>query len=129
MEITFNYEGQNLISQCQDIKEKIQDIFHNIKNEVDLNSLIFLYNGNSIEGNLSVSKIINSNDSQRNKMTILVIGKKEENANSCLIHSKDIICPKCGEAAKIDLVEYKILIQCKNKHNIGNIFLNEYEKT
>lgn len=129
MEITFNYNGEELKTICNDTKQKIQDIFHNLKNEVDIKSILFLYSGKPIEGNLSVTKIVNKTDSQRNKMTILVSDKNDENEKPCWINSKDIICPKCGEAAKLDINEYKIILQCRNGHNRGNILLDEYENT
>ena len=76
-----------------------------------------------------MTKFINKTDSQRNKMTILVTDKKDDNEKPYWINSKDIICPKCGEAAKFGISEYKIFLQCRNGHNRGNILLNEYEKT
>ena len=44
-----------------------------------------------------------------------------------IIKPKDISCPKCGDIAKIKIVDYKILLQCKNGHNRGNILLDEYK--
>ena len=128
MEIIFNFYGIDISHQSTDIKVAIKDIFHNCRNNVDINTLIFLYSGQKIDGNLSISKIINNTDLERNKMNILVLDKKDE-LNSLLIKSKDIICPKCKEYAKIDISDYKILLQCKNGHTSDNIFLNEYENT
>ena len=128
MEIKFNYLGEDISYQCNDTKETVNTIFQKIKSDVDLNSVIFLYSANQIEGNISLSKIINKNDLQRNKMNIIVM-EKENEPDSVMIQSKDIICPKCGESAKFDITEYKIFLQCKNKHNLGNIFLNDFEKT
>ena len=127
MEITFIFKGDDKICQCNDTKEKVGDIFHNFMKNIDINSIVFLYSGHPIDGNLSISKIINNHDLERKKISILVIEKNSE-SNSCLVDSKDIICPKCGESAALDIEDYKILFQCKNGHNIGNVFLNEYEK-
>ena len=55
--------------------------------------------------------------------------ENKDELNPVWIYSKDIICPKCGELAKLDITEYKILIQCINGHNIGNIFLKDYKET
>ena len=129
MEITFNYIGEELKTICNDTKQKINDIFHNLKNEVEINSILFLYSGMPIDGNLSIVKIVNNLDAERKKMSILVTDKKDDSEKPCWIHSKDIICPKCGEAAKFDINEYKLILQCKNGHNMGNIFLDEYENT
>ena len=52
--------------------------------------------------------------------------KKEINE----IISKDIICPECKENILIDIKDFKInLYECKNKHKIDNILLNNYENT
>ena len=128
MEIIFNYTGIDVSYQCNDTGETLNSLFHQCKSDVDLNTIISLYNGIPTDGNISINKIINNADLQRNKMNILII-EKEEELNPVWIESKDIICPKCGECAKLDINEYKILIQCKNKHNLGNILLNEYENT
>ena len=128
MEITLNYDGTELKYQCNDMKDKINDIFHQCRNDIDLNKIIFLYNGKPIDGNLSISKIINRVDMERNKMNIIVTEKKDE-SKPCIKYSKDIICPKCGEYGKLDITEYKIIIQCIKGHNMGNILLNEYKDT
>ena len=60
-------------------------------------------------------------------MNILVNDKDNSNSNTMIIKPKDISCPKCGEIAKINITDYKILIQCKNGHNKGNILLNEFK--
>ena len=128
MEINFDYNGEILSYQCLDVKEKVDDILRKCRNNIDINSIIYLYSGNPIDGTLSICKIVNKIDNERKKMTILVKEKKVE-LNNCFINSKDIICPKCGECAKFDISEYKLLFQCRKGHNIGNIFLNEYENT
>ena len=124
MEINFNFNGLEIKYQSNDMKENFNYIIHKCRSEIDLNSITFLYNGNYIDGNLPISKIINNNDIERKKMNIIIINKKELNQN--FINSKDTICPKCGESAKLDITEYKLLIQCIKEHNLGNILLNEY---
>ena len=38
-------------------------------------------------------------------------------------------CPSCGESILIKIDDFKIILyDCKNKHRINNILLNEYEK-
>ena len=129
IEITFNYNGEDLYYSCNDNKQTIKDIFLNLKKEVDFDKIVFLYSATPIDINLSVAKIINNHDSNRNKMTILVNDQKDENQTVCMIHSSDIICPKCGESAKFDISEYKIILQCQKGHNKGNIFLDQFEET
>ena len=82
MEITFNYLGEELTYQCNDTKKTINDIFLNCGKDADLNSLIFLYSGKPIDGNLTIGKIISSSDIDRNKMNILVT-KKNDESNPC----------------------------------------------
>ena len=128
MEITFNYSGVDTLYQCNDTKETFNDIFHKLNNNVNINSIIFLYSDNQIDGNISISKIINNSNIERNKIDIIVMDKQKD-PDSVYTQSKDIICPKCGECAKLDITDYKILLQCKNKHNLENILLNEFENT
>ena len=42
-------------------------------------------------------------------MSILVNDSSDETKPE-FVDSKDIICPKCGETAKLDITEYKIFI-------------------
>ena len=60
----------------------------------------------------------------------IIINKQEFEQESIPKYFKpiNIICPKCNENAKINLTEYKILSQCKNGHNIGNILLHEHRE-
>ena len=78
MIINFNYEGINITYQLNDMKEKINDVFHKCRNDIDLNSILFLYNGSQVNGNISVDKIINNNDIKRNMMNILILNRNEE---------------------------------------------------
>ena len=67
MEITFNFNGDDIKCQCNDTKEKVRDIFHNFMKKIDIYSIVFLYSGHPIDGNLSISKIISSYDLERKK--------------------------------------------------------------
>ena len=51
------------------------------------------------------------------------------NLNESIIKSKDIICPKCFDIAKIYIKDYKIKLKCKNKHISNNILIDEYENS
>ena len=102
MEISFNYNGEVLTTQSNDTKEKVKDIFLKCKNNVDINSLIFLYSGNEIDGNLIIGKIINKCDLDRKKMNFIITNKNDE-SKPCVINSKDIICPECKECGKLIL--------------------------
>jgi hypothetical protein len=63
-------------------------------------------------------------------MSVLVYDNDKINKDSSKIKSKNIICPKCYENAKLNIKNYKInLSGCKNNHKISNILFNEFENT
>ena len=72
--------------------------------------------------------MVNSEDKKNYKMKILVNDNNPEPWDiPYIVKSKDIICPKCKENARIDIVNYKIkLSECKNKHKIENILLDQF---
>ena len=72
MEVNFNYTGIDIIYQCKNTTEKINDIFHSCRNDIELNSILFFYSGMQIDGNLPIKEIINDYDLERNKMLILL---------------------------------------------------------
>ena len=126
--ISFLYNGIETIIQCT-TNEKMEDICKkfSIKINNNINNLQFLYGGKKIDFNLKFFEQANSLDKERKQMNILVYENNNINNNSLKV-SKDIICPKCGELCRIKINDYKIkLYECKNKHEINNISLNEYE--
>ena len=127
IEIEFNYQGQITKVQCN-TQDNISQIFQSFKNksQIDLDLVYFLYSGNILEGNSTLEEKINQTDKERKKMIILVNNKGDSNENYNIINTKDILCPKCGDICRININDYKILLQCKNEHNKGNILLNEY---
>ena len=132
-QVTFNYNSRNLIILCEE-NETIRDICKKFaeKTKIDINSIYFIYSGKKININLTFSQCANDEDKQRKKMIILVnnIYNNNNNINQANIKSKDIICPICKKNCKIKIKNYKIqLYDCKNKHNINNIPLNEFENT
>ena len=127
--VIFNYKGKETIIQCN-LNEKIKDILKRYTNKIEIyiSKLYFIYNGNKINDNLILNEIINGEDKRRNTMNILVYENNEAIIKENQIKSKEIICPKCNENILIKLNEYKInLFNCKNNHEINNIFLNEFE--
>ena len=130
IEIEFNYQGQPTKIQCntQDILNNIFQNFAN-KSQIDINSIYFLYSGTIINGTSTVEQVINNTDKERKIMNILVNSTDAPIQKSIIIKPKDISCPKCGETARINITDYKILLQCKNGHNKGNILLDEYQNT
>ena len=134
VEVEFNYNGIKTVIQCK-LNDKIKNICQDYLNEIneDKNNIFFSYNenaGNKFNEELTCQEMMNSEDKKRNKMDILVFKNAIEKEENDIIKSKDIICPKCGESIKFEIINYKIkLSECKNGHIIDNILLNEFEKT
>ena len=130
--IEFIFGGNKTLIQCEE-NEKIKDICNRFSTKIGKlsNDLLFVYNGNSLNHNLtelSFEQIANKIDKENCKMNLLVyeINKIENNTT---IKPKEIICPECKESIRINIKDYKIkLFECKNGHNI-NMLLNEFEKT
>ena len=111
--IDFHYEGTIMSLKC--LKEEIiREIYRKFCNKalINLNSVFFLYNGKRTNDNLSLREIINNEDKKSNKMDILVylINKTTIIQNKSYAKSKQVICPKCGENAKIKIKDYLITI-------------------
>ena len=134
VEVEFNYNGIKTVIQCK-LNDKIKNICQDYLNEIneDKNNVFFSYNenaGNNFNEELTIQEMINEEDKKRNKMVILVFKSELEKEENDIIKSKDIICPKCGESIKFEIIKFKIkLSECKNGHLIDNILLNEFEKT
>ena len=128
--IIFNYEGVYTTVLCEE-NEKMKEICKRYGNKIliDINNLYFLYNGNKINIELKLNEIINNYDKERKEVSILVINK-----NNTVVLNKEKklefpICPKCNENIILEIKDYKInLYDCKNKHNINNILINEYNE-
>ena len=120
--VEFNYKGTITIILCQE-DEKMEEICKRYANKtlLDLNNKYFLYNGNSINLQLTYSQIINNIDRERKIMSILVYDLNTTqitNRTSNIINSAFPICPICHENIKLDLLDYKLsLSECKNKHS------------
>jgi hypothetical protein len=78
---------------------------------IDINKIYFLYSSRPLNFELSFEECLNNEDKERNKMNILVNEINENNQNKSFFKSKDIICPKCGENAKLKIENYKIILK------------------
>ena len=128
MKLDFNYNGTSTIIQGNS-QDKIKDLIskYTSKTEVNTNSLYFLYGGKTLKEDSTLEQIMSNEDKKRKKMNILINKQEyeyEENIPK-YFYPLNIICSKCGENAKINFTEYKLLSQCKNGHCIGNILLHE----
>ena len=101
------------------------------KAQVNKDSLIFLYKGNTVNRDSQVGEIISSDDRNENKMRIVVNSlDSQQNSNSSSdCFSKDIICPQCQENCLIKMENCRISFNCKNGHNQENILLDGFKKT
>jgi len=129
--VNFNYEGQNLVIQCQK-KEKMKEIINKFieKRRIDINFIYFIYSGNKIENNeIILEQVINEVDKKRNEINIIVTKKEVDIPKSSLEKSKEIICPECKEDANISFRNYKISFKCENGHDLKNFYFEEFDKT
>ena len=130
--IELDYQGQIVNLQSNE-KEKIRNIYTRFcaKTNSDLNNIYFMYNGSIINEESTVESVINQLDKPRKKMNIIVGLNNDQNNNKInLIKAEQIICPRCGEIAKIFIKDYLITIfGCKNNHTTNNIVLNKFEET
>ena len=123
MKANFMYEGQIIPVQCSK-NVKLEEIFKKfeIKVNIDENSVYYLYNGNKLDKEIKLEKLIGNNDIS-NEIKIIV-NSIEDKKNNNLIKSKYIKCPKCKEDIRMKIKDYKInLYDCKNKHNIDNLYM------
>ena len=135
-EVEFNYNGIITIIKCK-LNEKMKNICQYFANEIKINKneIYFSYNGKAgiqFDEELTFEEIINEEDKKRNKMCILVYKNEfiDNEGENEIIKSKEIICPKCGESIRMDIINYKIrLYECKNGHKIENILLDKFEDT
>ena len=115
--VIFIFMGNNMVIQCMK-KEKMRDICKRYSSKIErhINTLLFLYNGNLINLELSFEEQANIIDKNNRKMNILVDIKE----------SSEFICPKCG--GKIELNREKldeiILLNNNIKDKINGLKMN-----
>ena len=132
-EVEFDYESEKIIIQCGK-NTKLKDIYKNFKFKANAEGkqLFYLYKGTILENDeLTFEDIANQLDKDRNKMNVLVTeGERQLESHDCIIKSGKIICPECQEDIKFFIDDYTInLFECKNNHDIDNIFLDKFEET
>ena len=130
VEVEFNYQNEITIIKANpddSFKTKVEQFIN--KTSLDINNLSFLNNGKNLNLDEKLDNIMNESGKNIKKLIILV-SSINNNENTNIIKSNDIICPQCKELCKYDIIGHKIkLFECKNKHIIKNIRLHEYEKT
>ena len=131
-EVIFDYDSLCINIQCN-INDKMKDIINKFRAKIEKKEqsiLYYLYNGRTINEELTFNEQANDYDKSRKKMNILVTSDEENNSKNKRIVSNDVICPECNENILINIKDFKInLSECKNKHTINNILLNKFEET
>ena len=112
IEVIFTYNETNTIIQCN-LKDKINDIYQQFKNHIDLknNNIYYSYSGktyNELNKGLILEEMINDEDKKRNKMNILILNKEliDVKGKKEIIKSKDLISPQNNE--NMEIYDYKI---------------------
>ena len=129
-EVKFIYKSQTYIIQCQK-NELFKDICQRFSNKanIKLSSAYFMYESNVIDLKLTYEQTVKGDNKRDNKMTVLVeLNEEGDCKDKNMAISKEIICPTCQENCLIKLKDYKIDLNCKNKHEFNDILLNEYNK-
>ena len=130
-EINFLYQSTETVIQCtkDDLMKDICQRFAN-KNEININDIYFIYNGNKVNENYTFVQQASNEDNSRNKMKILVYkSNNNQEKNQNIIKSNEIICSECKEISMLKIIDYQIeLSNCKNKHT-KKLFLEEYDDT
>ena len=132
-EVVFNYEGIITTIQCNS-NDKMKDIISKfllkINKSENNNDLYYIYNGEKINLELTSKEQSNEIDKDRKKMNILVIKNIDNIKENKKMVSKDIICPECKENTLLNINNFKInLSGCKNKHDVNDILLSNFEET
>ena len=108
--VIFTFNGINTIIQCN-IEDKMKDVCNKFVNKIgiDINLIYFLYNGIQLNLDMTLNQQINNIDRDKNEMNILVYEKLKSTIiiDDGKIKSKEIICPKCKEICKLNLMIIK----------------------
>ena len=104
--VIFTLDCVNLTIQCS-INDKMGDICQKFATKVnkDINSLIFLYEGNKVNFELKFKEQANLLDRNKNEMKILVYNNEND----------EFICPKCGEKIKLNTDKIDEIILSNNE--------------
>ena len=124
-EISFYYDGQKKTLQCQK-SDKMKDIMDKYFSETGINKTnkYFLYNGEKIDGNLTVIQTSCKNDRITNEMSVLIFDDEEEEDNNEIIinviYNNRITKIKCESGEKMEDIFKKFCE--KNLLEINSIY-------
>ena len=107
--VVFSFNGNEIIIQCTK-EDKMKDICNKFATKIDINinSLLFLYNGNKINYEQTFKQHANSIDNNNSQMNLLVYQIKNEG----------IKCKKCGETIDLDIIDNIIKYNNEQKETI-----------
>ena len=138
-EVIFDFIGIKLAIQCSP-NEKMEDIclrFAN-KSEQNLDELIFLCNGDILNLEKTLKDTMNKEDTSKKNMNVVayksnttLLGRNNMgDADQGITKSKDIICPKCKELCRLNIINFKVILYgCQNGHKKNNIYLDDFNNT
>ena len=133
IELIVNYNGDKVTMQCKKY-EFMKDIFTRYSTKINksVKDILFLYNGNIVNGELKLEKLLTS-FMMETKIAILALDIEDDDDNDKVERkpiikiSKEIICPECLENCIINFNDYRIsLYDCTNKHYYSNILIDEF---
>ena len=127
--INFQYNQTHIEIQCN-ITDKIKEIIDRLIIKLQRNEIYIAYNGNRVDEELKLDEVISEQDKQNSNINMLIYDKEvQDNSLDKYVISDEIICPECKEKAFIN-VDYKIdILNCKNKHYVNSIKLEDFEET
>ena len=132
VEIEFLYIWNSAVLIQANYTGKFKDVLQklNLKLNLNLNSIYYLYNGNVITNfNLTINEIIKRIDKHNNKITIQIMDSDKKEKNYIYIKPNQVICPKGQMITKMSINNYRIRIyDYLNKHEINNILLENFDQ-
>ena len=132
--VIFQYDGRSFDIQCtkEEILRTIRQRFINKALINDENSVYYLYQGNQVnlDSDITLNELLGNNNSNIDSINILVNKVEVPIQTEKVFYTpKFIICPQCGENARIKINNYKITLdKCKNNHT-NNISLEQFEES
>ena len=133
VKVEFNYSGAITYIFCYEY-DRMEDICRKFagKSKTNLDNLVFLYSGSTLNLNLTFAQTANAEDKQRKIISVLVTDSNNDpEPQHCFVKSILPICPKCFGNANLSMNEdYTFNISgCKNCHEIKRLSIDDYEKT
>ena len=123
-EVVFHYKGQEINVDCE-LNDKMEDKYIA---KISANKC-FMYNGKKIDKEKTLKEQLVKKEILNGKMNVFVYDneKNDDYENEIKTKSKQIIYPECKEELLINIKEYRLNLNCKNRHIKNDITLEKYE--